>query len=81
MLGATTVNTFGAYGLRRAQQGDVSGLAASVAPAPLSMVLAPVVDIAQFGPGGTKDLDEFLEDSKTLGWLPWGNLVQDWVED
>jgi hypothetical protein len=80
MLGAASLNTLGTYQLMRASQGDVGALVSSVAPAPLSMVFAPIVDFAQFG-FGSKEMDDFLEDSETLGWLPFGRIAQSWIED
>jgi len=81
MLGATTINTLGMYQMVQMAKGDTSATVASVAPAPLSMILAPAVDIVGAGAGRFDDTEEFLEDSETLGWLPWGRLVQSWAKD
>lgn len=80
MLGATLLNTVGTYQLQRAQAGEVDFLISSVAPAPLGMALAPIVDIAAFG-FGPKEMDDFLVKSETLGWLPFGRIVQDWFKE
>ena len=80
MLGAVTLNTIGTYQLARATGGDVSPLVSSVAPAPLSMAFAPLVDMMQFG-FGSKEMDDFLAKSESVGWLPFGRLAQDWIKD
>jgi len=80
MLGAVTLNTIGTYQLARATGGDVAPLVSSVAPAPISMAFAPLVDMMQFG-FGSKEMDDFLAKSESVGWLPFGRLAQDWIED
>jgi hypothetical protein len=34
----------------------------------------------QFG-FGSKEMDDFLAKSESVGWLPFGRLAQDWLED
>ena len=80
MLGATTLNIIGTYQLSRAASGDVAPMVESAAPAPLSLAFAPIVDLAQFGLG-KKEMEDFLEKSESVGWLPFGRLAQDWLED
>ena len=80
MLGATTANIIGTYQLQRAAGGESGPLVESVAPAPISMLFAPLIDAAQFG-FGSKEWEDYLEKSKVLGWLPFGNLAQDWLKD
>tara|TARA_S200000501_G_scaffold205615_2_gene193340 strand:+ start:5430 stop:8426 length:2997 start_codon:yes stop_codon:yes gene_type:complete len=80
LLSAASLNTLGTYQVMRASQGDTGALVKSVAPAPASMVFAPVVDLFQFSIGSA-EMDEFLEKSDSVGWLPFGRLVQSWVED
>jgi hypothetical protein len=80
LLGAASLNALGTYQVMRASQGDTGALVKSVAPAPASMAFAPVVDLFQFSIGSA-EMDEFLEKSESVGWLPFGRLVQSWVED
>lgn len=80
MLSAATLNIIGTYQLERAEGGDEAHMVASVAPAPLSMAFAPIVDLAQFG-FGEKDMEDFLEKSESVGWLPFARLAQHWLKD
>jgi hypothetical protein len=81
MLGALTVNTLGTYQLTGLAGGNTDRGVSSVAPAPISMLFAPMSDVLKGGSGGFDNMEDFLEDSETLGWLPWGRLVQSWAKD
>ena len=63
----------------KARREGAAGLTPSVTPLG-EMVMAPVADVITYG-GDPDKMDEFLEDSETLGWLPFGRLVQSWIED
>lgn len=78
-MGVASLNLISSYNLEKARREGAAGLTPSVTPLG-EMVMAPVADVITYG-GDPDKMDEFLEDSETLGWLPFGRLVQSWIED
>ena len=78
-LGVASLNTFSSYNVDRARREGASALVPS--PTPIAeMLMGPAADVVTYG-GDPDKMDEFLENSETLGWLPFGRLVQSWIED
>jgi hypothetical protein len=67
------------YQLEKSRQDGAAALVPSITPIG-EMLMAPAADVITYA-GDPDKMDEFLEDSETLGWLPFGRLVQSWIED
>jgi hypothetical protein len=78
-LGVASINLLSSYQLEKSRQDGAAALVPSITPIG-EMVMAPAADVITYA-GDPDKMDEFLEDSETLGWLPFGRLVQSWIED
>lgn len=84
MLGASTANMVSLYGIDRARQTRGGSLIEGTLP-PLGIAVAPIVDAMAVADhlqdGDDLDVQAALQESETLGWLPWGRLVKEWMKD
>ena len=78
-LGVASINLLSSYQIEKSRQDGAAALVPSITPIG-EMLMAPAADVITYA-GDPDKMDEFLEDSETLGWLPFGRLVQSWVED
>lgn len=77
-IGVGTVNLVSSYSLEKARQSGGSPF--SVTPFG-EMLYAPMADAISIGKGEFDGMEDFMENSETLGWGPMGRLVQDWADD
>jgi hypothetical protein len=77
-LGVGTANLVSSYSLKKARQ--TGGSPFSITPFG-EMLGAPIADAINLGYGEFDGMEDFLENSETLGWGPMGRLVQDWSKD
>lgn len=81
MLGSMSANTLGLYNLSRSvNEKNPVYLASGVVP-PIGMVFAPVIDAANAASAETLDIEEAIDDSQMVSWLPFGRLAQSWLGD
>lgn len=78
-LGVATLNTYSSYNIDKSRREGATALVPTASPIG-EMVFSPLADAIQYADDPDK-MDEFLENSETLGWLPFGRLAQDWIDE
>jgi hypothetical protein len=76
--GVGSANFVSSYSLEKARQ--TGGSPFSITPFG-EMLYAPMADAISLGKGEFDGMEDFIENSETLGWGPMGRLVQDWADD
>lgn len=78
-LGVASINTYSSYNIDKSRREGASAIVPTVSPIG-EMLMAPAADVITYS-GDPDKMDEFLENSEALGWLPFGRLVQSWIDD